>query len=60
MDNLILVMIFLQKKIVERGIHAQKKKKTMNPTSTDTKEKYSACKCIMYSWKSDWKFYLNV
>jgi len=54
-------MVFLQKKIiVEKDIHAQQKKKTYNLKSTDTKEKYSARKCIMYSWKSDWKVYLNV
>jgi len=53
-------MIFLQKKVtVEKDIHDQQKK-TINPKSTDTKEKYSARKCIMYSYKSGWKVYLNV
>jgi len=41
-------MIFLHKKItVEKDIHAQQRK-AINPNSTDTKEKYSARKCIMY------------
>jgi len=36
------------------------RKKTINPKSTDTKEKYSAHKYKMYSWKYGWKVYLNV